>query len=1029
MRSSNADFNLLFGMLAFQFDFIFSGDFTDAAKVSLEDESFSLDEALLRNGKLNEQQRRLLLPIVNQYLHTNGGNASRCLAATRSLGSVLEDLLDPPQQHNKATAETMEWNRHSTSIDPTIGFDDVPIGSHSQSMRKNTGTRFEILRPHARGGLGEVSVAKDLELNRFVALKEIQRQFANDEASRSRFLFEAVVTGGLEHPGIVPVYGLGQYADGRPYYAMRFIKGESLREASDHFHAKDGVRKLADFSSVDFRKLLGHFIDVCQAIDYAHSRGVLHRDLKPSNIMLGKFGETLVVDWGLARAQGNEQANDELAERFLRPETADSPERTAMGSVIGTPAFMPPEQAAGDLDQMGTASDIYSLGATLYYMLTGCAPFTGATTDILNHVRSGQFRRPRLIQPNVPKALESICMKAMQLKPQDRYATCGHLADDLEKCLADNPVSAHRDSWLTKTRRWYRKHPKSVAAIIATLLVGSLSVLVAGSVVASKNHELGLTVAKLDSVNGELKEQLDITRRAVQRADNNLQQAEQVVDDFFVLVSESDELKRGDVDSTNLRRELLSKAEIHYVQFINNNPAAGLELSLANAYDRAATAKRELGRYPEAVDGYRKAIEIWTTHPSTDSPDIRIAKARVGIAQCLRQMGDVSGSISNAKLALEHVQSESSANDPQARMEVLSALGVAYTDKGSATPQTVELMKETHQLAIELLDERPNDADRRVSFLSTKFNLAETLMEANDSDAAEVHYEDIATTAATWADEDQRAVDRHHYVYYQTSVILDRVMLYARTHRFEESIKLLSAADPLFEELVRSKPQITNYRESWANAHLQMAQIAQARVIQGTLSKQDAEASEKIAIREADSVIEICRYLNTHSTLDYTASAYIVLGTHHFLHKERSLGLEQFSNAIKIYQELVRQFPEFMEYRFDLANTHTVIGLIELMQFGNHQDALSRLERSLSIAREAGDANLTPRAATMCINTCLWFASLIDKTDPANSDRAREAVELAESFMSRLPDSEQKDTFQSQLQGLKILLGVPEDAK
>ena len=160
--------------------------------------------------------------------------------------------------------------------------------------------RFRILRPHARGGLGEVFVAEDEELHREVALKEMQDRHADRPDSRSRFLLEAEITGGLEHPGIVPVYSLGQYGDGRPFYAMRFIRGDSLAEAIARFHgqAKAGQPATLDFASLAFRQLLRRFVDVCNAISYAHSRGVLHRDLKPGNILLGKYGETLVVDWG-----------------------------------------------------------------------------------------------------------------------------------------------------------------------------------------------------------------------------------------------------------------------------------------------------------------------------------------------------------------------------------------------------------------------------------------------------------------------------------------------------------------------------------------------------------------------------------------------------------------------------------------------------------------------------------------------------------------------------------------------------------
>jgi serine/threonine-protein kinase len=183
------------------------------------------------------------------------------------------------------------------------------------------------------------------------------------------------VTGGLEHPGIVPVYGLGTYGDGRPYYAMRFVRGDSLKEAVDRFHADAALRSDPDGRSLELRKLLRRFTDICNAIEYAHSRGVLHRDFKPVNVIVGKHGETLVVDWGLAKAVGRAEPEVDSGERTLIPSSASGSVETLPGSALGTPAYMSPEQAAGDLDRLSARSDVYSLGATLYCLLTGRVSF------------------------------------------------------------------------------------------------------------------------------------------------------------------------------------------------------------------------------------------------------------------------------------------------------------------------------------------------------------------------------------------------------------------------------------------------------------------------------------------------------------------------------------------------------------------------------------------------------------------------------------------------------------------------------
>ena len=321
-----------------------------------------------------------------------------------------------------------------------------PAGGSDSSA--SVGVRYQILRRHARGGLGEVFVAREEDLKREVALKQIRPDYAGDLLNQKRFIREAEITGSLGHPGIVPIFGLGRHPDGRPFYVMPFIRGHGLDLAIKRFH--DGCRASdTGAKAVEFRKLLSHFLDVCQAIDYAHSQNVIHRDIKPSNIMIGQFGETLVVDWGLAKALVTPGPGDGAESTAIRGDAAPAERaETLAGSPLGTPHYMSPEQAAGRIDLLGTRTDIYSLGATLYCLLTGRAPFAEKDlTRLLEQVQCGDYEPPRRLNRSIPRALEAVCLKAMALRPDDRYPSARTLAHDIERWLADEPVSAFREPW------------------------------------------------------------------------------------------------------------------------------------------------------------------------------------------------------------------------------------------------------------------------------------------------------------------------------------------------------------------------------------------------------------------------------------------------------------------------------------------------------------------------------------------------------------------------------------------------------
>jgi serine/threonine-protein kinase len=348
--------------------------------------------------------------------------------------------------------------------------------------------RYRIIRRMAEGGLGQVLLARDEVFGREVALKQIRSHIGEKPHMRDRFLVEARITGILEHPGIVGVYAIGRDPNGRPFYVMRLIRGESLKEAIQRFHQAEGSGRATGQRTLALRKLINRLIDVCNAVAFAHSRGVLHRDIKPANIMIGKYGETLVVDWGLAKRLYKVLAGVRESQASLTPDPDDAAELTASGVVVGTPAYMSPEQAHGRQDLMEPTSDVYSLGATLYHVLTGRAPIQGrGAVEVIEAVRQGNFRPPREIHPAVDPALEAICLKAMAHDPEDRYATARALADDLERWLADEPVNAYRDPPARALSRWLAQHPSVlirglvvVVALLGLALCGIIVTLALG---------------------------------------------------------------------------------------------------------------------------------------------------------------------------------------------------------------------------------------------------------------------------------------------------------------------------------------------------------------------------------------------------------------------------------------------------------------------------------------------------------------------------------------------------------------------
>jgi serine/threonine protein kinase len=579
-----ADRDLLLGLLALQTGLIDHTALMAAFHAWTRDKARSLADQLVALGYLDAAHRPLLEGLAAAHLARHAGDVERSLAAVPAGRSTRESLAGIGDADIAASIGRLG----AASIQP--GDDADCTASHGVGTTTSDGQRFRVLRPHARGGLGAVFVALDTELHREVALKQILDAHADDEASRCRFLVEAEITGGLEHPGIVPVYGLGTYGDGRPYYAMRFIRGDSLKEDIERFHADAVLRKDRGQRSLELRKLLRRFIDVCNAIDYAHSRGVLHRDIKPGNVIVGRHGETLVVDWGLAKPLGKVDFPNESGERTLIPSSASGSAETLPGSALGTPAYMSPEQAAGELDRLGRRSDVYSLGATLYCLLTGKAPFEGDVFDVLVKVRSGEFTPPRFLDPSVDRALQAVCLKAMAQRSQDRHASCRALADDIERWMADEPVEAWREPWTRALVRWLTRHRTGVTAAAAAVLVGVVGLVAVLAVQTSANRLLEAKNNDLRLSNTELHKQRLRALMAEGEAKKRADDLQKVADFQSQMLAQLDPSKAGLRLTGDVRGRFdaaLMKAAVPNAERARQSEAFSNQWSRINATDVA----------------------------------------------------------------------------------------------------------------------------------------------------------------------------------------------------------------------------------------------------------------------------------------------------------------------------------------------------------------------------------------------------------------------------------------------------------
>ena len=933
---ADASRGLLFGLFALQNGMIHQAALVAAFQAWTLAKGRPMSEILVEQGALDDNDCALLESLVSRHVRTHGGDPDASLAAVdvgRSTRECLIKLGDP-------------------EIEATLGY----VGSGSTefgqadrtsdySFHTATGDnqRFHVLRPHAQGGLGAVFVALDTELHREVALKQILDAHADDPISRQRFILEAEVTGGLEHPGIVPVYSLGAYGDGRPYYAMRFVRGESLKSAIAAFHDDESLRKDSGRKSLELRKLLRRFTDVCNAIDYAHSRGVLHRDIKPANVIVGRHGETLVVDWGLAKAVGRTDRRTELDERTIVPSSGSGSAETIPGSALGTPAYMSPEQAAGDLERLGPPTDVYSLGATLYCLLTGATPFQGDDVSaLLGSVQRGEFPRPRKLDPTIDRALEAVCLGAMSTRPEDRYATPRALADDIERWMADEPVSVRREPWTERARRWLGRHRTFVtaAAVAVTVITASLGTI--AGLQAQSNRQLFEKNAELQS--------------ARQRAEGRVGLALRAIESFRKAIEDNVDVKNRP-DLAPLRKTLLQAPQDFYRQLREDIEASKdarpeTSVKLAEALMGFAEITEQIDSVPNGMASYKDAIRILTPLAAEHSDAeyrSRLAKSHYELG-ALQYRNSPSESLASFQRACEIMRrllvDQPETADHRIRLATyVNALGVLHANAGRLAEARSELERVVDLL--KGLSDPPGERSVRVIMATVHHNLG---INYRDSDRPEE-----AIASFTKACAIQRSVI-HEYP--EKGALQNTLATFlfnlAETQQRDsrqkaEAVASYKEATALWNALAHKHPSVVDYQAKRGMGHGVLGFLHR---IEGRYDEAKSELGRCLELREAT--------LRAHPTVTLykfgVAWTRLNLGIVNFKTKRLAEARSELERARDLMGEVVRADPENVSFRNEQGNVFDYLGQA-LMETGEDMKALAAFEQAVEHQRRAFDKN------------------------------------------------------------------------
>jgi serine/threonine-protein kinase len=790
----------------------FEADWKGGGRPAIEDalarEPGAARAALLRELILLEVAYRLRLgerPERAEYLARFPEHAARILAAFDEVGLGDTMVGGTPTVHVPSSAPG-----------PPEGH--VLIGALDFDPQRRE--RYALTRLHAKGGIGQVWLARDDSLGREVALKELQPQVAGDPDVWARFLAEAKITGQLEHPGIVPVYELARReGDRAPFYTMRFVRGRTLSEATRAYHA---TRREGRAERLDLLALLNAFVGVCNAVAFAHSRGVIHRDLKGQNVVLGDFGEVIVLDWGLAKLVDRPEAG------AGSPVAVDGRGATVAGDVMGTPAYMAPEQAEGRVDLIDQRTDVYGLGATLYEVLTGRPPFSGpGPNEILRRVREDEPERPRAVCPDTPAALEAVCLKAMAKRPSQRYPSAAELAQEVRRWLADEPVAAWREPLPVRARRWAARHRTALTATAAAAVVALVGLAALLASQAHSNARLAAANANLADANGDLRKAILREQEARTRAQARFDLAKSAVEAYYNGATKDVLLKQPEME--DLRNRLLRTALDFYRRLAADlqgdqgiDPQARGELGRASY--QVAYITNQIGQSDDAFKAFQQALELNRGFADADPNDLGL---RLRTAQCLNQLGyqyfrigriRESDQMYREALAIaEGVEKLRPGNDQVASQLAWAHVGLWYANIRTGRPEdALPHLHRALELRRALAKDHPEDIEYQNNLNQTLLDLGYHLRRHGQREEALAPIQEAVARASQLARDHPRDPEIRRDVaaaHNDLAIHLDEMG--KPTEAWESYHQSLNVK----EALVRAHPTVNQFRQELAQGH------------------------------------------------------------------------------------------------------------------------------------------------------------------------------------------------------------------